>query len=190
MYRIYALADPCSPLDFRYVGWATDTRRRLLRHIAEAKKLTDSTHRLNWIRSVLTAGRVPTMVVIADAATRAEANRLERKHIKLYRRAGHDLTNGSDGGDGVRPTASVRAKMSASQQVRWRRPEEHAKMSAAKSTPASLLLLAQARERAKNAQTRRKLSASIAALWREPGYRAKQLADRRRRRNPSKWVYR
>jgi len=94
---IYGLVDPADGR-IRYIGQAIRPRARLGRH---RRDLSGVTHRQNWIRSVRDAGRTVEMVVIDECQTQAEANQLETHYIALLRTMGFDLTNTTDGGDGV-----------------------------------------------------------------------------------------
>lgn len=131
MAFIYGLFDPRQPFDLhecRYVGQTLQTlAERLDGHIKEAK---GSRHRrwvLNWIRSLLNDGIVPTIIPLEeiDAATLVpgdggedQLDHAERTWIARGRREGWQLTNLNDGGRGNRgfiPTEESRKKMSISQ---------------------------------------------------------------------------
>lgn len=95
---IYALSDPADG-EIRYVGFTSKTvKRRLIEHISEAKEGKLS-HRFNWIRSVLSAGRKPVVQIleIVDKDSWAEK---ERHWIRTLRGEGKKLVNATDGGDG------------------------------------------------------------------------------------------
>lgn len=95
---IYVLSDRCFPDHVRYVGKSVDAEMRFRRHLYDRK---GHEHRKNWIRSVVAAGRRIEYRVIAQAETNREASELERRYITMFRAAGHDLTNTTDGGEGV-----------------------------------------------------------------------------------------
>lgn len=89
---IYALLDPRDER-LRYVGITTKPlAERLEKHLREAKHATH--HRACWLRSL---GSVPLIRPLeeTDDATR------ECYWIAHYRALGYDLTNSTDGGDGV-----------------------------------------------------------------------------------------
>ncbi len=101
-YSVYTLSDPADHERARYVGWATDPSARLRRHIREATPHQHAkTHKNNWIRSLIAGGRLPLLCVVAMASTREQAGALESELISKLRAGGSDLTNGTDGGDGV-----------------------------------------------------------------------------------------
>lgn len=82
----------------RYVGKAINAQDRLKRHLRDLK---GKEHCKNWIRYVLSQGRFIEQTIIAFAATNEEACRLECYYIALFRSLGFDLTNATDGGEGV-----------------------------------------------------------------------------------------
>jgi hypothetical protein len=114
---IYGLVDPFEPGHVRYVGMATQPRRPY-EHAKEARKSTQQTHKLNWIRQVQAVGSEPSVLILEELPEGCDREFLgfvESCYIKSLREIGHKLTNGTDGGEGlVNPTEEVRARISAS----------------------------------------------------------------------------
>lgn len=108
-WSVYTLSDSRSPDDVRYIGITSQPRRRLRDH----KRTHTNTHRSRWVHSVLGAGADVVMVVIVDGLSRDDAISKEIEAIAQYREAGANLTNSTQGGDGVvGKTPRVLARMS------------------------------------------------------------------------------
>lgn len=108
---VYVLKDPRTQR-VRYVGWTFDLHKRLRNHITRAPR--ESTHKACWIKGLLSAGMEPVAEVV-ESGDGAWAD-AERRWIAQYRADGADLTNLTDGGEGVVGLAfgaESRAKMSA-----------------------------------------------------------------------------
>ena len=92
---LYALVHPETG-DVRYIGKTTQLKARLRRHMSDAKR-GQQNHRCCWIRSL------PARPLIVPIITTEEryAMAAERFAIALYRSAGDDLTNATDGGEGA-----------------------------------------------------------------------------------------
>ena len=143
---IYYLCDPRDPSHIRYVGKAKNTTSRLKKHISDVYKRPGN-HRLCWIKSLLTDGVSPKLVIIEGVAENNWQER-ERFWISKFRSDGHNLTNSTDGGDGIVNltefarkriseahkgkiiTAAHRAAVSAAQKGRKASQETRAKLSA------------------------------------------------------------
>jgi hypothetical protein len=95
---IYALVDPTTLL-VRYVGKTNSPHSRLRAHTS-AKSLESPSHKNNWIKSLLAKRLMPIMVIlqVVPFDNWAEA---ERAWIVQFRMIGANLTNFSDGGEGV-----------------------------------------------------------------------------------------
>ena len=98
---IYTLHDPRYPSMVRYVGWATDTKRRLVRHIAAARANRDQTYCGRWKRTLLEVGVEPILTVV-ESGVGDGWGLAESKWVTHFRSTGHNLTNLTDGGDGTR----------------------------------------------------------------------------------------
>lgn len=115
---VYVLRDP-RDRRIRYVGWTSKPQaRRLREHVYDARRGLQC-HRAKWIRVLLALGLAPTIYVIERGAGDAWQVR-ERHWIARCRSIGCDLTNATDGGDGVvNPTADVRERIAAAQRARF-----------------------------------------------------------------------
>lgn len=126
---IYVLYDPREPKMVRYVGKANDVEKRLEKHIWDAENCRNLYHRLNWIRSLLKSGIIPTFKVLEEVDIRHWQVR-ERYWIKEYRRKNHPLTNGTDGGEGlVNLSLEARYRLSQATRKRFLNPKERQKVS-------------------------------------------------------------
>lgn len=115
----------------RYVGQTvTALEERLKNHLRHARKYKH--RRVScWINSVVAAGSSLEVIVLESNATWNDA---ERRHIANLRAKGHNLANGTDGGDGALgapKSAEARAKISAALKGRKKSPEHVASMAAA-----------------------------------------------------------
>jgi len=128
---VYALVDSSDADHIRYIGQTRESNR-LRCHLQEAKKTDKHTHKLHWIRQVLSAGRTVVLLELDTAENYSALIAKETELIKRYRGLGHQLTNCTDGGEGVEnPPPDVRAKMSAAAKNRTYSAETRARMSAA-----------------------------------------------------------
>lgn len=113
LVSIYCLKDPESG-DVRYVGWSIDPRSRLKSHIKVAKNGRENNHRTNWIKSLLRRGAVPVLEVLETGII--DFTSAERAWISHFREMGCNLTNGTDGGEGMlgfRPSAETKEKIAS-----------------------------------------------------------------------------
>lgn len=96
-YRIYSLNDPITK-KIRYIGYTEKTlNERLAYHIKESANLkSNNTHKINWIRHLLSLELKPEihLIELTDDYSR------EIFWIAKMRNLGEKLTNGTDGGDG------------------------------------------------------------------------------------------
>lgn len=103
IYTLYALVDSRQQTEVRYVGYTKDPEWRLVGHVRAAVSTVRgrANHKTFWIRKVLLAGGdvVLRRLCVVDGAQAAKD--LEVLAIASYRKAGHDLTNSTLGGDGV-----------------------------------------------------------------------------------------
>lgn len=106
---IYGLADPRDILDglttlsaVRYIGKTVDAARRYIKHLcpSQLEDAERNTYKSRWIRSLLRAGYKPFLYVFSEVSPDEDANDVERYWIRLARKVGARLTNGTDGGDG------------------------------------------------------------------------------------------
>lgn len=106
--KIYVLKNEFD--EIRYVGKThVELLSRLRNHIWCAKR-GQNTHRSRWIRSMLANSRVPIIQLVNEVDGNGSTE--ERALIAFYRSLGFNLTNGTDGGEGlVNPTPETRRKM-------------------------------------------------------------------------------
>lgn len=126
---IYTLNDPITGI-VRYAGQTVDPDVRLTRHIRNARK--DKYHCARWVQSLLLKNLHPVMEIL-DVVPDTEADFWEREYIQNFRERGFDLTNCTDGGEGVTMTAEVRAKIGAKSKGRRHSEETRAKIRAARA---------------------------------------------------------
>lgn len=107
---VYALLDPRTS-EIRYVG-VTHRTVRLTEHLSKARR-GERTYRSTWVRSLLGLGLEPTVSILESGAGPAWPER-EAFWIAECRKAGCNLTNATDGGEGIlgwKPNAEQRSKM-------------------------------------------------------------------------------
>jgi hypothetical protein len=92
---IYCLSDPRDGA-IRYVGVSVDPKARYRVHLYD---LRHATHKVHWIKSLLTQGIRPIMTVIQRLPYACWTD-AERYWIQHFRDLGCDLTNGTAGGEG------------------------------------------------------------------------------------------
>jgi hypothetical protein len=174
-WHIYSLIDPLNHR-VRYVGKTDDVRRRLRKHITLALHSQRRNHRLDWIRSLVDAGQLPTLAIIESGEGDWKA--AEKHWIAFYRMAGAELVNATDGGEGMNnPSAETRAKISAKTKAAMASPEVRAKLLAARASPEYRTRSSvAAKARLASPEARAKYSAAVKRQWQKPEYRAKHLA--------------
>ena len=187
---IYGLVEPHDGR-IRYVGRADNPQRRYQRHL---QRLNGHSHKVNWIKHLLSLGLRPSLVYLAKVPKShwAEA---EQFQIAFFRERGFDLTNSTDGGDGRighKMSEEAKRKLSEYWKGRKRPSEVYEKISQAlKGRPLS----AEARLHQSEAQKRRflkensptkgkKLSDETRAKIRKA--RKDQIITQEHRRNISK----
>ena len=96
---IYYLVDPRAPDKARYVGQSCETAVRYRVHCRDRR----DSYKMRWIAKLReSGGLLPQMRVVAVVQDEAEAARVEKALIALWRRRiCRHLTNGTAGGDGV-----------------------------------------------------------------------------------------
>jgi hypothetical protein len=153
----------------RYVGvTVTAADRRRAEHLRRAKA-GGRTRRDKWIRALLASGVEPAVVVLdrvpADGLFDAEV-----RWIAKLRAGGHNLVNGTPGGEGRRGPMppGARERMSAARRGKPKSPEHRAAIAAAltgrkapERTPEwRAVLAAKMRGREHSSETRRKIAES------------------------------
>lgn len=121
---IYTLSDIRG--DIRYVGKTNnEIKKRLYAHIIECKS-NRTTHKINWIKSLLDKGERPIIEVVEEVNNDIWQER-EIYWIEQFRQWGFNLTNltlGGDGGNGYKHTKISKEKMRSSK-LGTKLPEEH-----------------------------------------------------------------
>lgn len=132
---IYGLCDPREPGHVRYVGMATYSQRPF-DHAKEARASTRHTHRLHWIRKIQQEGVEPLVIVLQacpENSSRKFLGFVESCYIKSLREIGHQLTNGTDGGDGGATRTGQKHSAQTIAKLRYPKSAGHrAKISAAR----------------------------------------------------------
>jgi len=130
MIIIYALSDPKTPRDFRYVGKTHMTiKRRIAVHLRNIITKPDL-YRSRWLRSIGGKPRV-TVLTVTDL-DHWEAD--ERYWIARLGFLGYRLTNLTDGGEGVPgriASDEQREKLRLSAKLQMSNPENRRKISQA-----------------------------------------------------------
>ncbi len=160
--KIYVLCEPDG--EIRYIGKTSyPLAKRLAWHLREARR-SASNHRLCWIRSVMSRGYLPGIVLIGEVA--GDGNAEEIAWIKYGRQEGWRLVNGTDGGEGtVGKSADALRKISIANKGKTMSPEARKKISDAnkgrvKSAEEIKKLKASLMGHIISAETRRKISES------------------------------
>lgn len=123
--HIYALTDPDGGI--RYVGKADNVNKRLHQHIGAAVA-GERSHKANWIRSLLSAQLIPSVLVLEFVS--ADWEERERFWIRTLRNQGCALTNHQAGGQGG-GNAGRKHNPGCLHCLRMRSPEYIAKVAAA-----------------------------------------------------------
>lgn len=91
---IYALFDPQTPEQIRYVGHAFDTRQRLQQHIRDgAAQAMRNTRKGRWIAALRAEHVLPKLAILEGQVPPTQAMICEGYWINRLLLAGHDLTN-------------------------------------------------------------------------------------------------
>lgn len=113
MSCIYVLVLESAPEDYRYIGRTSyPPRERLSNHMSQAKS-GRNTHLYKWVRKAILDNQKIEIIVLEDNLTFKESAVREIYFIKEFRSQGFNLTNATDGGEGVRgfvPSAETREK--------------------------------------------------------------------------------
>jgi len=97
--QIYGLVDPISG-QLRYIGQTMrPLQKRLIDHTSESR--TTHTHKSNWIRTLLSRGLVPGIILIQEVDDEIR-NQAEIFWIAYFIGLGCPLTNCTEGGEGWR----------------------------------------------------------------------------------------
>lgn len=99
---VYVLRCPDS-MDVRYVGVTKEPKRRLARHITEAR--SRKTHRHNWIMSLVDKGKRPIFEIVEEDVD--DWKEAEPRWIAHFTENGCRLVNGNGGGDCMRQARKI-----------------------------------------------------------------------------------
>lgn len=95
---IYIYALLCPKGEVRYIGKTNQPTQRLRKHISGARTGKERHHNANWIRTLLSAGELPTMEVLCAVPENETWQETEKYFIDAYRAMGFRLTNILEGG--------------------------------------------------------------------------------------------
>jgi len=116
-WSVYLLIDPRDHR-IRYVGKSTNPTARLAAHLRDRS----TTRKANWLRTLTAAGLRPTLTVVETGE--GEWQYAETRWILNLRAAGCDLTNATDGGEGLHnPTEQTRTRIADAQRAIWNDPD-------------------------------------------------------------------
>jgi hypothetical protein len=192
MFSVYALLDPIDS-EIRYIGVAKNANNRFRSHLRETINGGQS-HKCNWIRSLLIIGFEPKLVILQTASTWEEGCEMERTAIKVARELECQLTNLTDGGEGMpNPSPETRIKLSVAHKKIWENPKRRIKhyeqvtnpeflanLRALNSSPERRAKMSVAgKKRFENKEQREKVRRSQKRLWANPEHRAKLIAARK-----------
>lgn len=112
---IYALCEP-GTRTVRYIGKSANPNKRFKQHVRES--VHAKTHLGHWLSRLVSAGAVPAMVVIRQVMGSGSLE--EKRCIRLARRIGMKLVNGTDGGDGGSGSPSLATRKKVSDKLKGR----------------------------------------------------------------------
>lgn len=130
-HLVYGLTDPEGSV--RYIGKSSSGLERPRKHGCPSA-VRAGTHKANWIASLRRKGLDYGIVVLRKCESETEALAAEVEEIAKYRSLGADLTNMTDGGDGVNgfsPSLEARSLMSKAKVGRKLTLEHRVKISMA-----------------------------------------------------------
>lgn len=117
---IYGLKDPRTGA-IRYVGKSATGLKRPRVHKSRSRDPSNKTHVANWIRELTALGFDYEIVVLEYLPNNTAFREAEPRWIAKLRADGYDLTNSTDGGDGIwghRHSDETRKKMSTTRKGR------------------------------------------------------------------------
>lgn len=95
---IYALKEPDTG-EIRYIGKTCDITTRLVRHLSEARRSRDKSHRIFWFKSLLSRGLQPHLEIL-DEVPFEHWQQWEVAYIEFFQECSCNLVNGTPGGGG------------------------------------------------------------------------------------------
>lgn len=184
MIYIYALIDPVTDR-IRYIGKTDNPKRRFREHCKDKSRV----HRSAWIKGLTSKGLEPIMEILETLPDDADWQYAERGWISFTKRIGCDLTNKTDGGEGVvNMSPESREKMRSTWIGRKHKPESIEKMISTKKGMYDQIFTQEYREKMSKAMkgrvfsdaTKQKMSESAKKNFQNPEARAKIASYRRK----------
>jgi hypothetical protein len=124
MFCVYGLRHPLTK-ELRYIGASSNYIERYKEHLLPSN-LKATTHKINWIKSLLSSNLLPEVFVIEIAESMEDALEKEVDLIEYFRFIGCELTNSTNGGDGrsgFLTSIDVKNKISQSMRGKNTKPE-------------------------------------------------------------------
>jgi hypothetical protein len=133
-YHIYTIEHPMTN-EIRYVGYTKTTlKERLKSHLKNVTECESKSRRWNkrltWIKSIISASKIPIIKKLDVCNTIEEAKCLEKYWISQFKTWGFRLTNMTSGGDGgdtfsmQSPSEKIRISKTISDKLSGRKRDE------------------------------------------------------------------
>jgi len=157
IHLVYALIDPITNI-VRYIGKSSCGMSRPRNTSGERK---GNTRKARWLTKLYRLGKVPEIAIIQRYGSEEDALNGERVWIRRFRETGVDLTNLTDGGDGV---CGLQHTESTKQLLRERRAEQPGH----RFTPSQRKHMSDAAKgKKKSIEHREALSESVKKAWKD-----------------------
>jgi hypothetical protein len=98
MYKLYYLTSSIDEYKPRYVGYASDIKKRRIDHLYEAKYNKSKSHKVNWIKKLITENVELIIVEICKVQNLEDTLSAEIKLVAAYKTL-FNLTNSTSGGE-------------------------------------------------------------------------------------------
>lgn len=135
-HLVYGLIDPRTG-ELRYVGKSSTGMKRPRCHWYPSRR-RPKTHLGRWLTGLYgDGGRLPSILILRERETEMAAFSEETSLIALFRGVGFNLTNATDGGEGVSGsvrTCEYRAHQGAMMRATWADPGYRARMRISEDT--------------------------------------------------------
>ena len=96
---VYCLSEVDGPI--RYVGKTEKGLKRIQQHLSEKKKRGKVSHKANWINKLRDTGLLLEVSILEEVSSEV-INEAEVFYISYFKSLGFDLTNKTEGGEGLR----------------------------------------------------------------------------------------
>lgn len=189
---LYALVDSRDTDTFRYIGITNNPRSRLGLHMSQAQK--EGWKKSRWIQSVVADRSEILMHILAEGLSQVAAMDMEVALISRLRADGLDLTNLTDGGDGVQgqvQSPETRSRKSLALRGRAKSPDAVARQAdSLRGRRASIeeretLRASQLKRYEENPSIRTQISAALKTWYQDPSKREMvSMANKRRYSDP------